>query len=498
MKRVYFSKNANNNKQLVKAVKAHRMRRIFRGIYTDDLTTPPELLIRQHWMQVAAHVVKKGILSHRTAFELTPTPFNNSAIIFMTGRYHKTITLPGLIITVLSGDPQNFTEHVLPNLARSNPARMLLENLTPVRKKMFIGLKTVSRPMIEDYLANELKLRGETWLNTIRDDAKNIAKKLNMPSAFKQLNILISTLLSTHGNIKQLQSPYAKSILLKKPFDKKQLDLFDRCIIHLKKATFIERTYQYQKKSFQYISFFESYFSNFIEGTEFLIDEAEDIVFRGETINHRHADSHDVLANFTLVNDFSEMNRRPENTDDFISLLKERHRYIMKARPDKRPGEFKDKPNKAGNTYFVAPNDVIGTLAEGYERYKILNDGLEKAFFIHLLISEVHPFDDGNGRLSRIMMNAELASAGLFKILIPSVHRDNYLNGLRLASRDQDFRIYGRMLDQAQAYTASIDWQDYGAAREKLEKDAATESPDEGLPIFNRALRQLPLSQWMD
>ena len=28
------------------------------------------------------------------------------------------------------------------------------------------------------------------------------------------------------------------------------------------------------------------------------------------------------------------------------------------------------------------------------------------------MMSEVHPFDDGNGRLARLMMNTELVSAG--------------------------------------------------------------------------------------
>jgi Fic family protein len=36
------------------------------------------------------------------------------------------------------------------------------------------------------------------------------------------------------------------------------------------------------------------------------------------------------------------------------------------------------------------------------------------------MISEVHPFMDGNGRISRIMMNAELTAAGMPKIIIPT------------------------------------------------------------------------------
>jgi hypothetical protein len=94
------------------------------------------------------------------------------------------------------------------------------------------------------------------------------------------------------------------------------------------------------------------------------------------------------------------------------------------------------------------------------------------------------------------MMNAELVQANLTKIIIPTVHRDNYLNGLRRASRDHFYQTYCKVIDQAQAYTHSIDWLDYGAAKEKIEKDCADKIPDEGIPIFNRILRTLPLSEF--
>ena len=238
----------------------------------------------------------------------------------------------------------------------------------------------------------------------------------------------------------------------------------------------------------------ESYFSNFIEGTEFVIDEAEDIVFSGVRINQRHADSHDVLANFYLTNDYMEMSKTPRDAAEFLNLLKARHAYLMKERPEKKPGEFKNRKNKAGNTYFVEPENVIGTLTHGFEIYNLMNEGLARALFMHYLISEVHPFNDGNGRLSRIMMNAELVKAGLLKIIVPTVCRENYLGGLRRATRDQCFHTLCKVMDQLQAYTASIDWEDYGNTREKIELDCANKTTDEGLPIFNRALRDLALS----
>ena len=36
-----------------------------------------------------------------------------------------------------------------------------------------------------------------------------------------------------------------------------------------------------------------------------------------------------------------------------------------------------------------------------------LDDPIARAIYMMFLVSEVHPFDDGNGRMARIMMNAE-------------------------------------------------------------------------------------------
>ena len=53
---------------------------------------------------------------------------------------------------------------------------------------------------------------------------------------------------------------------------------------------------------------------------------------------------------------------------------------------------------------------------------------------MRLLISEVHPFVDGNGRVARVMMNAELVAAGEERIIITTVLRGNYVAALKAMS----------------------------------------------------------------
>jgi len=494
MNNLLFSLDKNTAKKFSHLVKLQKIRRLYQGIYTDNLIDPIDQIIKRHWMQIVSHIVSNGILSFRTSVDLKPIFYKKGLdILFLTSSYTKTIRLPGLIIKVYKGDHENFCEQILPNLAKSNIPRMLLENLTIVRSAELKGLKTITESGVEKYLARECQIQGEKRLNQIRDEAKEIALTLGYQNEYNKLTKIISALLSTQDAF-SLKTAYAKAVAKKEPYDEERLQSFQNLSIYLQKCLFKKRAYQFATTAFKNLSFFESYFSNFIEGTEFVIDEAEDIVFKGIEMNQRHADSHDVLANFYLTNDYSEMNHTPSNALEFLDILKNRHAYLMKERPEKEPGEFKQKPNRAGNTYFVQPQNVVGTLEKGFEIYQLLQEGLQKALFIHYLISEVHPFSDGNGRLARIMMNAELVKAGLFKIIMPTVCRDNYLGALRRATRDGYFQSYCKVMDQAQAYTESIDWDAYGEARTKIEFDCANKTPDEGLPIFNRALRHLVLS----
>lgn len=167
------------------------------------------------------------------------------------------------------------------------------------------------------------------------------------------------------------------------------------------------------------LPFFEAYFSNFIEGTEFSIDEAEAIVESGAIPDERPEDAHDVLGTFEAVHDPVLRVATPATPEELFELLERRHRLVMGGRPDRRPGQFKDKPNQAGSYVFVAPTLVEGTLSEGYKRLVDLPPGFARGAFALFLVSEVHPYDDGNGRVARAAMCAELTAVDQARMVIP-------------------------------------------------------------------------------
>ena len=225
------------------------------------------------------------------------------------------------------------------------------------------------------------------------------------------------------------------------------------------------------------LAFFEAYFSNFIEGTEFAVEEAADIVFRGAIPAERPEDAHDVLGTWRIVSDDREMRRRPTDPATLERILKDRHAAIMARRPEARPGAFKFRANRAGATEFVAPDLVAGTLERGFAAGRALDAPFQRAAFVMFLVAEVHPFADGNGRVARAMMNAELVAAGEERIVVPSAFRTDYLAALKALSRTGRAEPLVRVLDYAQRWTAAVDWRSVERARRDLEECGAFLDP---------------------
>lgn len=156
----------------------------------------------------------------------------------------------------------------------------------------------------------------------------------------------------------------------------------------------------------------------------------------------------------------------------------------MAARPDKRPGELETSANFAGSTAFVEPELVVGTLRRGFELFRSLREPFARAAFMMFLVSEVHPFTDGNGRIARIMTNAELIAGGQHRIIVPTVYREDYLLALRSLTRQGRTDPFLRMMDRAQAWVSGIDFRDMDTALETLRATNAFAEPSEARLIM--------------
>jgi fido (protein-threonine AMPylation protein) len=470
---VFFSSTATSRP--VRALLGEgRIRQIAGPLYTKNLDEPLEDVARRRAWPIAAGMFPGAVIVDRTAFEARPAGPEGS--IFLSADTSRVVRLPGLVLNCRRGvgPVVGDTPFMEDALFMSSWPRRLLDNMRPSRARSGVK-RTLSRRELEAQLERLLANRGEDELNRLRDEAAEIAPLIEREREAIELSALVGALLGT------LETPLASSLgratRVGDSWDELRLALFDVLFAALHGYVPVDRPAP--ERIGPTFSFFEAYFSNFIEGTEFTLEEAREIIFEGAMPADRPQDAHDILGTFDLVTDPALRSRTPASADDLLSHLRTFHARIMAGRPDERPGHFKTKANRAGNTEFVAPSRVRGTLRRGFERYRALEPGFARAVFGMFLVAEVHPFADGNGRVARALANAELTAARQQRLMIPIVFRDDYLQALRAMSRAEVSRPLIRVLDRAQEWAASIDWSSASLATADLERTHALFTPSE-------------------
>ena len=167
---------------------------------------------------------------------------------------------------------------------------------------------------------------------------------------------------------------------------------------------------------------------------------------------------HDILGTFRAATTAPWRDHPPQMADEFLVWLQNVNALVMQQRADKKPGEWKEKGNQAGATYFVVPELVVGTLQVGFERVRGLGHPLAQAIMIMFVVTEVHPFSDGNGRTARLAMNCMLSAHRLSRTIIPTVYREDYLLPVKALSHNKIIEPVISALSRAQRWSAAFDY----------------------------------------
>jgi Fic family protein len=116
-------------------------------------------------------------------------------------------------------------------------------------------------------------------------------------------------------------------------------------------------------------------------------------------------------------------------------------------------------------------------------------DPMAKAVFMMFMISEVHPFTDGNGRILRIMGNAELFKSGLSRIIVPTVYREDYMMSLKKFTNRKEPDTYIRVMDKLQYFSNNIFGENFDELNNYFKATNAYKEPSEGkLNIIDRSV----------
>lgn len=206
-----------------------------------------------------------------------------------------------------------------------------------------------------------------------------------------------------------------------------------------------------------------TYNSNHIEGSRLTHDqtryifETNTIGIEGESI--RVDDIIETTNHFRCIDLI--IDRAEERLTE--SLIKELHLILKSGTSDSRKdwftvGDYKRLPNEVGGNETTAPEDVhreMQALLKEYNGKK--QKSFEDIIDLHQRFESIHPFQDGNGRVGRIVMFKECLANGYVPFIITEELKMFYYRGLREWSN-----LRGYLLDTCLAaqdnYKAMLDY----------------------------------------
>lgn len=180
-----------------------------------------------------------------------------------------------------------------------------------------------------------------------------------------------------------------------------------------------------------------TYNSNHIEGSK-LTHEQTRYIFETNTIGITDA-SVNVDDIVETTNHFRCIDLIIDRAEDKLSeaFIKEIHRILKTGTSDSRKswfnvGDYKKFPNEVGGNATCPPEEVharMKTLLASYNDKK--EKSLEDIIDLHQKFETIHPFQDGNGRVGRLVMFKECLANGIVPFIITEELKLFYYRGLK-------------------------------------------------------------------
>ena len=188
-----------------------------------------------------------------------------------------------------------------------------------------------------------------------------------------------------------------------------------------------------------------TYHSNAIEGNTLTVYETKAILEDGITIAGKSMREHLEAINhkqaIILTEEFVK-------SKEFLSerLIKELHAIILYGIDQSNAGLYRKHNVIISGASHTPPNHIevpqlMTDLIVWYNQKNELHP-LEKAVMLHSKFVNIHPFIDGNGRTSRLLMNLELIKAGYLPIIIENEKRFRYYEILDIAAVEQNYNPF--------------------------------------------------------
>jgi Fic family protein len=204
------------------------------------------------------------------------------------------------------------------------------------------------------------------------------------------------------------------------------------------------------------------YNSNRIEGSR-LSEEQTRYIFETNTIDVSDGEAAPVDDIIETVNHFAAFDTMLEHASEPLTegLIKEFHRVLKSSTSDARKdwfrvGDYKARVNAVGDTPTASPAKVAPEMGKLLAEYGGKADiQIEDIIDFHVRFEKIHPFQDGNGRVGRLIMFKECLMNGIMPFIIDHDHKLFYYRGLKEYASEQGY-LTDTCLSAQDAYAAQV------------------------------------------
>lgn len=181
-----------------------------------------------------------------------------------------------------------------------------------------------------------------------------------------------------------------------------------------------------------------AYNTNRIEGSQLTEDQTR-YIFETKTIGLSNNQAINIDDIIETHNHFKAFDYMLENVDFPLTekMIKKFHEYIKKSTSFERVewfaiGDYKKKSNTVGSTKTALPSQVSGEmkkLLNWYNNLELIT--LKEIVEFHYQFECIHPFQDGNGRVGRLIMFKECLRNNIEPFVIDETQKLFYYRGLK-------------------------------------------------------------------
>lgn len=207
-----------------------------------------------------------------------------------------------------------------------------------------------------------------------------------------------------------------------------------------------------------------TYNTNHIEGST-LTEEQTRYIFETNTILFEDKTIANVNDIIETTNHFNLIDYMIDVANDKLTedMIKKFHKILKTGTSDSQKewfnvGEYKQLPNSVGDMKTTAPKDVQKNMQKLLEWYKsLIQITIHEIIEFHARFEKIHPFQDGNGRVGRIIAFKECLKNNIIPFIILDKDKLFYYRGLKeyQSNREKGYLI-DTCLNAQDQYTEMI------------------------------------------